>query len=103
VSVLTSLTEVENAKCTALDQGGVVSQECGASAEMDGMQGPMPNADNPLDFQVTYCCRQDNRCGIFLPNIGTGCTAFEDIKDVSPLFEAIDLPPMSCHYKAPTQ
>lgn len=101
VSVLTSLTENGDAQCTELNQPGVVSAECGAAAEMDGDMGPQPDPENPLGFDVTFCCRTDGRCGIFLPNIGSGCTAFEEIKTVSPLFELIDIPAQKCTYNGP--
>jgi len=97
-NVNTSLTEPGAAQCSELEQPGLVSEECGAAAEADGTMGPMNNPDDPFGFDVTFCCRPDNRCGLFLPNLGVGCAALDEIKTISPLFEAIDLPPMPCHY-----
>ena len=101
--MLISLTDSASATCSEINQPGVASVECGAAAEEAGASGPMIDPNNPVNFSITYCCRPDDRCGLFIPNIGVGCAAFEEIKHISPLFELIDLPPMPCHYQPPAK
>jgi hypothetical protein len=85
VSVLTALTDnMTDVTCNKLNQPGIASEECGASAEESGSAGPMPTADDPLNFNVVYRCKPDNRCGIFIPNVGVGCAAFERDQDYQP-------------------
>ena len=85
VSVLNPLSASTAAKCNELDQPGVASQECGSFGSVVG------------------CCRPDNRCGLFIPTVGVGCAALDDIKDINPRFGAIDIPRASCHYMGDAQ
>jgi hypothetical protein len=37
-------------------------------------------------FKYTGCCRPDGKCGLDLAELGLGCVANENIKNISPLF-----------------